>query len=147
MLKTLKIRMKHKNSDIQLTLTDKITVIVGDSGNGKSSLHKILLVKDAKVLIKISDRRFGIVYLNNMNMLNGYTSDRLGDIKLLPNNVYIIDESIRITNEIASIIKNTADSYFIITSMTNLNSMNLDINAVKTLYTRDDGITILKNYE
>ena len=143
--------MRHKNSDIQLTLADKITVIIGDSATGKSSLHKVLAVKDAKVTTRISDSRFGIVHLNNTSTLNGYTGGRLGDVnsdvKLLPNNVYIIDEgNVRITNEVASIIKNTINSYFIITSRTNLNNLNFDINAIKTLYTRDDGVTILKNY-
>lgn len=150
-VKHLKIRMRHKNSDIQLTLADKITVIIGDSATGKSSLHKVLAVKDAKVTTRISDSRFGIVHLNNTSTLNGYTGGRLGDVnsdvKLLPNNVYIIDEgNVRITNEVASIIKNTINSYFIITSRTNLNNLNFDINAIKTLYTRDDGVTILKNY-
>lgn len=80
MVKHLKIRMRHKNSDIQLTLADKITVIIGDSATGKSSLHKVLAVKDAKVTTRISDSRFGIVHLNNTSTLNGYTGGRLGDV-------------------------------------------------------------------
>lgn len=73
--------MRHKNSDIQLTLADKITVIIGDSATGKSSLHKVLAVMDAKVTTRISDSRFGIVHLNNTSTLNGYTGGRLGGCK------------------------------------------------------------------
>lgn len=151
MIESLKIRIRHKDCDMQLSLNNKITIIIGNSATGKSSIHKMLDVKDAKVVKKCSDNGFKVVHLNSIESIEAYTTIKVEklskDLRLTPKRVYIIDENdIRINDVIASIIKNTVNSYFIITSRSNLNKLNYDIDAVKILETRNDGITVLKNY-
>lgn len=136
---------------MQLTLNSKITIIIGESATGKSSIHKLMAVKNAKVVKKCSDPGFKFVHLDNEESMTAYLLDKddvLNDrSRLLPRKVYIIDENdLRINDTIASIIKKTINSYFIIISRSNLSSLNYSINDVKVLETGENGVVVLKNY-
>lgn len=140
----IEIKLKHRQCKMHLILEHKITVIVGLSGTGKSTMHRALTDKDATTQIKVSDTRYQIEYISNRQ-----SADNLIDNNnvFISYKIYLIDEGrLEIDNYIANAIQYSAHSYFIITSRTNLGKLNFDMRAVKELEMQNNGITILKDY-
>ncbi|MCM1222810.1 MAG: hypothetical protein NC548_50970 [Lachnospiraceae bacterium] len=140
----IEVKIRHRHCKMHLILQDKITVIMGESGTGKSTIHKAQLLKDALSYTKISDNRFQMLYISGKSVLNGLLTEK--NI-LKPYFIYVIDEGyLDIDDDVASVIKRSINCYFIITSRGGLGKINFDIKAVKELVTKDNGVTILKDY-
>lgn len=137
------IKARYRNYKVRLELENKITVVVGLSATGKSTLHKILEVTDRTKIIQISDSRYKLIYLGSSDILHAIIKDN----KLDPYKIYLIDEGkIEIDNELASVIRRTRNSYFIITSRTELGKLNFALDAVKHLITNSNGVITLQNF-
>ena len=137
------LKARYRNYKVRLGLDNKITVIVGLSAPGKSTLHKVLEVNDRTKIIQISDNRYKLIYLGSQDILH----DIIKDNKLDSYRIYLIDEGkIEIDNEVASIIRRTRNSYFIITSRTELGKLNFALDAVKHLVTNSNGVITLQNH-
>lgn len=137
------LKARYRNYKVRLELDNKITVIVGLSATGKSTLHKVLEVNDRTKIIQISDNRYKLIYLGSQDILH----DIIKDNKLDSYRIYLIDEGkIEIDNEVASIIRRTRNSYFIITSRTELGKLNFALDAVKHLVTNSNGVITLQNF-
>lgn len=142
-MESIEIKLRYRKYKVKLILDNKITVIMGLSATGKSTIHKVLEVKDVTKTVKISDSRYSIRYLSDRQLVDQLSNG----IKLHPYFVYIIDEGrFSIDNEVASIIQRSINCYFIITARTNLGKLNFAINAVKYLATNTDGVTYLDDY-
>lgn len=119
--------LEYRNYKLDIELDSKITLIVGLSGTGKSTMHNVLTkinTKRKQGKIDISDDKFSITYINNEQAL----LDRVQNDKLPSNRVYIVDEgNIKVDKHIVVIIKNTIDS-------------------VKRLVVNENGVTTFKNY-
>ena len=85
----IEIKIKHRNCKMHLIIKDKITVIMGLSATGKSTIHKVLTNPDRTTDIKLSDSRFELINITSRQNLNSNLSK---DSTLFKNKVYIIDE-------------------------------------------------------
>lgn len=63
------LKARYRNYKVRLGLDNKITVIVGLSATGKSTLHKVLEVNDRTKIIQISDNRYKLIYLGSQDIL------------------------------------------------------------------------------
>ena len=136
----------YRDYKLDINLENKVTVIIGRSGTGKSTMHKVLERIDGRRKIGkvlISDKQLSLLFLRNKTDF----LDRISGESLLENRIYIIDEgSIKITNYEASIIQHTKNSYFIITARDSVHALNYDLNAVKELIKLPDGRITFKQY-
>ncbi len=141
-MENIKVLLKYRNYRAAIELDNKITVIVGSSATGKSTLHRLLIVKDKSKIIDISNKDYKIIHLSNLEVLNRYIiKDRLAE-----NIIYIIDEcDIQIDDEVAKLIQNTINSYFIITSRKLFGKLNYSLDDIKQLITTN-GVIRLENF-
>lgn len=140
----IELKLKHRQCRMHLILEHKITVIVGLSGTGKSTLHRALTDKDATTQFKISDTKYQVEYIPNRQFADHLMNE---DGIFTGYKIYLIDEGrLEIDNDIANAIQHSVYSYFVITSRTNLGRLNFDMHAVKELEIRNNGITVLKDY-
>lgn len=140
----IEIKIKHRNCRIHLIIEEKITVIMGLSATGKSTIHKVITNPDSTTDIKLSDSKFELINLTSRQSLNTYLSK---DNTLFKNKVYIIDEGkLVINDDIASIIQHSTNVYFIITARTKLGKLNYSLESVKIIEQQLNGVSILKNF-
>lgn len=140
----IEIKIKHRNCKMHLIIKDKITVIMGLSATGKSTIHKVLTNPDRTTDIKLSDSRFELINITSRQNLNSNLSK---DSTLFKNKVYIIDEGkLSIDDTVANIIQHSTNVYFIITSRTKLGKLNYGLDSVKIIEQQPNGISILKNF-
>lgn len=133
--------MVYRKYKLSLELNNKITVITGNSATGKSTIHKILDVKDGSKQIKISDTRYDIHNIADTHQLEMETIS--GGFN--PYNIYVIDEGrIDIDNDLADKIQHSTFTYFVIIARTALGKLNFPLSAVSTLVTGEDGVIRLK---
>lgn len=81
------IKVRYKDSRFKLELNDKITVVMGNSGTGKSTLA-----------LAVSDMNIGVstisIYPEDYSVKSSLTKDTIvSTIKNAKNTVFIIDES------------------------------------------------------
>lgn len=137
----IKVIIKYRDYVQLLELKDKITVITGDSATGKSSMIKIGSLKKSSVMnIQLSDTSYDVVCIRRNTELN--------DTNFSEKRIYIIDEGVRINNEIAKGIKLSKNSYFILITrkLTGLSNLNYDIFSVKKLIEIEKRKFVLTNY-
>lgn len=140
----IELKLRHRNCKMHLLLEHKITVIVGLSATGKSTLHRVLTDKDATTQYKLSDGRYQIEYIADRQSANNFIDNHR---VFKSYRIYLIDEGkLEIDNEIAYAIQHSSSAYFVITSRTSLGKLNFDIHAVKELKTQSNGVTILTDY-
>lgn len=145
-MEKVKIYLEYKKYKLDITLDNKITIILGLSGTGKSSIHNILTKinssrKQGK--IEISNKRLKFLYVNNEQLI----MYGIHDEHLPEDTIYIIDEGrVHIDNYLATIIKNTINSYFIFTTRDVIHTLNYDMYSVKELVHLKNGISTFKNY-
>lgn len=140
----IEIKIKYRNYKLQLQLEHKVTVILGNSATGKSTIHKILTDGDVTFTKKISDSRYNLAYLSISGALEN-AIDNHGKFKEYK--IYLIDEGrLEIDDKIAKAIQNSVNCYFVITSRNLFGKLNYDLQDVKEIETQTNGVSVLKDY-
>lgn len=138
--------MKHfKVSDIrnrvvfELELNNRITVICGDSAQGKTMLVKFIELVDKSTKL-ISNGDFNIRHINDDMILNGY--------RLNSNDIYIMDEYDGINNlAISNIINNRKYNFILITRNTTMSHISYDISDIYTFSNSGKYHKLIRKYE
>lgn len=140
----IEIKIKHRNCRMHLVIKDKVTVIMGLSATGKSTIHRVLTNPDSTTDIKLSNSKFELINITSRQSLD---SNLNKDNTLFRNKVYVIDEGkLSIDDAVANIIQYSINVYFIITARTKLGKLNYGLTAVKKLEQQENGISILKDF-
>lgn len=135
------IKVRYKDSRFKLELNDKITVVMGNSGTGKSTLA-----------LAVSDMNIGVstisIYPEDYSVKSSLTKDTIvSTIKNAKNTVFIIDEStwrVCRSTEVEKEIQRNKTCYFLFTCRYSVN-LNYSINAVK-VFKVENNITILSDF-
>lgn len=123
--------MKHfKVSDIrnrvvfELELNNRITIITGDSAQGKTMLVKFIELINRSTKI-FTNENFNVKHINDDMILNGYN--------LNSNDIYIMDEYDGINNlKISNVINNRKYNFILITRNTSMPHISYDISDIYT---------------
>lgn len=127
------LKVKYKNSRFKLELNDKITVVMGNSGTGKSTLA-----------LAVSDMNIGVstvsFYPEGYSVKSSLTKDTIKDtIKNAKNTVFIIDEStwrVCRSTDVEKEIQRNKTCYFLFTCRY--------MDGKKYTFKSDNGVTVLE---
>lgn len=127
------IKVKYKESRFKLELKDKITVVMGNSGTGKSTLA-----------LAVSDMNIGVstisIYPEDYSVKSSLTKDTIvSTIKNAKNTVFIIDEStwrVCRSTGVEKEIQRNKTCYFLFTCRY--------MDGKKYIFKSDNGVTVLE---
>lgn len=127
----IEIKLKHGESRFRLVIKDKITVVVGDSATGKSSLARFVSDKYVNETVIRMYSKEGIKY----KLMSDLTRDNIVDtISESKNTIFIIDEDIwercKGNNEVYRAIRESKYCYFLFTTRSEIN-LNYSIDSTK----------------
>lgn len=108
----------------ELELRYKLTLIIGDSATGKTTLINTINEANRNKRIKI-ESEYPVIIVNSMELLTS-------DIQLEKSRVYIIDER-DVDNEFARLYNKSTNSYFIIISRDAINKISYSPESICTL--------------
>lgn len=135
----ISIDVTSKKYDCHIDLHQKLTVIVGDSGKGKTVFFKAVTDNSGAYKVNLSDNRYSIIALSEgfgwESTLNDYISNNKKCIFVID------DEDFVITDKFSSYVKNITDCYFIV-----INRLLLNISDEVYYFKEDEKRHFLERY-
>ena len=131
----ISIDVTSKKYDCHIDLHQKLTVIVGDSGKGKTVFFKAVIDSSGAYKVNLSDNRYSIIALSEGFGWENTLNDCISNNKKC---VFVIDdEDFVITDKFSSYFKSVKGCYFIIINRFNnitFKSLNQLSFSVKEVY-------------
>ncbi|MDO5408016.1 MAG: hypothetical protein Q4F28_11935 [Eubacteriales bacterium] len=141
MIERIRVKIKHRKYSLELDIDSKITLLIGNSSTGKTTIRK-LLAKDRRVLsVEVSNKKYRLEY-NIPDRLDQY-------LKGIKDTIFIIDEN-RIDllddNANALAVQQCTDCYFVLIGRRKLDKLNFSLYDIKELVTGTDGVIRAEQY-
>lgn len=130
------IKIRDKNWRLKLSITDKISVISGDGGTGKSTIVKMLFDSKRCPVISVPDGYSYLIYNDSELERKG-----LAEVSMEKCFIFIDECRVRFDKEFISIVHESANVYFIFITRENIRQLNFNLYANYKLVV-DNGIVV-----